>query len=392
MFSSNSKGKRPFKNVNVDFLEQRKNLLNNYLQQVLRLYDQGNVNGLKEAVNKFLEPGNYDKGKTGQMFSKAMSSLVVNPFKSSVKSVGTAVKASSDNIRDGFQKLARLGSISSNSSSGISSSSSSSTSSSNRSNGGRSRPTISPSPSFGSNLSYPEINSDKVGAALESENEIDNIPLRVMLLLMDEVFDLKSKNLWLRRRIVSVIRQIIKSTFGDTINRKILDFVEDLTSTSAISDYLKYSKNYFWPDNGRLQLHSNERTYNTKMRTKVAAKLLLLSTFSDELKHIIGTETARKGLLCVFQMFQNETLNRRLMLVFFEGLLQQLFPSNYFPQILSKIHSTSPRMQEWLKSNQSDLNWPPNLNHFHNYHQNHFTGNYKDSSSKHSSNKSSPRH
>lgn len=371
-------GKRPFNNVNVEFLEQRRNLLNNYLQQIIRLYDQGNVAGLKDAVNKFLEPGNYDKGKTSQIFSKAVNNLVVNPFKSSVKSVGSVVKVGSDNIRDGFQKLARLGSISSNSS-GVSSASSTNY---NRSNG-RQRPSLSPSASVQSNLSYPEINSDKVGAALESETEIDNIPLRVMLLLMDEVFDLKSKNLWLRRRIVAVIRQIIKSTFGDTINRKILDFVEDLTSASAISDYLKYSKSYFWPNNGRLLLTQGERNHNTKKRTKVAAKLLLLSTFSDELKHIIGTETARKGLLCVFQMFQNETLNRRLMLVLFEGLLQQLFPNNFFPLILSKIHSTSPRMQEWLKTNESDISWPPNLNHFHGRTA---------SSSAHSSNKSSPLH
>lgn len=48
----------------------------------------------------------------------------------------------------------------------------------------------------------------------------DNIPLRVMLLLMDEVFDLKEKNQWLRRNIKNLLQQLIRATYGDTINRR----------------------------------------------------------------------------------------------------------------------------------------------------------------------------
>lgn len=47
----------------------------------------------------------------------------------------------------------------------------------------------------------------------------DNIPLRVMLLLMDEIFDLKEKNQWLRRNIKNLLQQLIRATYGDTINR-----------------------------------------------------------------------------------------------------------------------------------------------------------------------------
>lgn len=40
-----------------------------------------------------------------------------------------------------------------------------------------------------------------------------------MLLLMDEVFDLKERNQWLRRNIKNLLQQLIKATYGDTINR-----------------------------------------------------------------------------------------------------------------------------------------------------------------------------
>ena len=55
----------------------------------------------------------------------------------------------------------------------------------------------------------------KVGASLEQENVSDNIPLRIALLLMDEVFDLRERNQWLRRQIVAVLRQILKAMFGE---------------------------------------------------------------------------------------------------------------------------------------------------------------------------------
>ena len=54
----------------------------------------------------------------------------------------------------------------------------------------------------------------KVGAILDAEATQDNIPLRITLLFMDEVFDLRERNQWLRRQIVAVLRQIMKAMFG----------------------------------------------------------------------------------------------------------------------------------------------------------------------------------
>ena len=62
----------------------------------------------------------------------------------------------------------------------------------------------------------------KIAIFLDQGSE--NIPLRIMLLLMDEVFDLKHKNMWLRRRMVYILQKFIKATFGDTINRYVLPY------------------------------------------------------------------------------------------------------------------------------------------------------------------------
>uniref|UniRef100_A0A671RVE5 Sorting nexin-13-like n=1 Tax=Sinocyclocheilus anshuiensis TaxID=1608454 RepID=A0A671RVE5_9TELE len=135
----------------------------------------------------------------------------------------------------------------------------------------------------------------RVSAQLD-DNVDDNIPLRVMLLLMDEVFDLKERNQWLRRNIKNLLQQLIKATYGDTINRKIVDHVDYMTSPEQVSDYVKRFRDSYWP-NGILAETPPRRDKSLRMRTRVAAKTTLLGIMPDELKHIIGAETTRKGIL-----------------------------------------------------------------------------------------------
>ena len=61
------------------------------------------------------------------------------------------------------------------------------------------------------------IESNKVGASLVNESTENNIPLRIILLFMDEVFDLRERNTWLRRYIVASLRQVLKAMFGKKI-------------------------------------------------------------------------------------------------------------------------------------------------------------------------------
>ena len=46
------------------------------------------------------------------------------------------------------------------------------------------------------------------------------------------------------------------------------------------------------------------RDENTKMRTRVGARAAMFSSFSDDLRRVIGSETSRSGLLMLFEMLQ----------------------------------------------------------------------------------------
>lgn len=41
--------------------------------------------------------------------------------------------------------------------------------------------------------------------------------------------------------------------------------------------------------------------------------------FTDDLRHIVGSDTARRGLLTVFDLFQTQEINRRIIYVLLEG-------------------------------------------------------------------------
>ena len=83
---------------------------------------------------------------------------------------------------------------------------------------------------------------------MEKEPGSDNIPLRIILLMMDEVFDLQERNQWLRRQIVAVLRTLIKAMFGDIANRKIVDYFAQMTSQEKIGSYIDSLKQSLWPD------------------------------------------------------------------------------------------------------------------------------------------------
>ncbi|MGH0132761.1 UNVERIFIED_CONTAM: hypothetical protein FKN15_049964 [Acipenser sinensis] len=300
-------GKKTFNNMDKDFLEKRKKDLNAYIQLLLNPEMMKAYAPLALYLCDFLENKAYNKGKGD--FARKMDTFV-NPLRNSMRNVSNAVKAIPDSLAEGMTKVSdNMGKM-----------------------------------------------SEKLGQDLKQSifKVDDNIPLRVMLLLMDEVFDLKERNQWLRRNIKNLLQQLIRATYGDTINRKIVDHVDLMTSPEQVADHVKHFRDAFWP-NGILAETPPRRDKAIRMRTRVAAKTNLLGIMPDELKHIIGADTTRKGILRVFEMFQHNQLNRRLVYVFIEGFLETLFPQYKFPELFIKLHSRSERMEKYsqkLKTSQ----------------------------------------
>ena len=121
------------------------------------------------------------------------------------------------------------------------------------------------------------------------------------------------------------------------------------------------SRDQFWPS-GILADKPPERDASVRNITQVLCKAKLLGivsgkrkpisfsnqncSISDELRHIIGSETTRRGLLRLFELLQNETLNRRFVYIVIEALLIKLFRPNDLHLIFEKLYSQSDRVKE----------------------------------------------
>ncbi|GFO50365.1 sorting nexin-13-like, partial [Plakobranchus ocellatus] len=233
-------GKTVLKNTSQAFLDRRRKDLDKYLKGLMKQELLQNVPGLEDLMNQFLHTGIWEKHKSE--FSRKMDTIV-NPLKSASKTMGNAVKS----VPDGMSKIGDgLGKV------------------------------FTSQKQIDQNRAREMMNQLKVGASLDPE-AMENIPLRIMLLLMDEVFDLRSKNQWLRRRIVAILRQLIKAMLGDKINRKIEEHVDLMTSAEQVAEYVAAFRNSFWP-NGILAEARLPRDEATKMRTRVLCKAKMLGS------------------------------------------------------------------------------------------------------------------
>lgn len=386
--------KKALGNMSQQFLEQRKQSLNLYLKHLLNLLNIGDIDQfnldkirLRDHILQFFESGNYlpksmpkslNNQNNNQILAKTMNS-VFNPFKS------ISSKNKSSNLMENISKIKPFGSNNLNNCNQDKqvnkqkllqvnelkpSFSSSSLSNHQTQSNQNAQFNLSPKNQanhqpFSINLPENEMpasaklksNYNNNNVLLESET---NIPLRILLLLMDEIFDLKSKSFWLRRRIFNVIKNIIQTTYGNTINRKIIAFINRLFSSSSIESYIKTIKKNLWP-NGYRAIPQVERDKQTKLRTKVATKMLLLSIIPDDLQHVIGGETSRKSVIGLFNMLQCGVLNRRLVIVIFETFLIQLFPDNQLDVVFERLHSLlgNKHKDRPETKQQQNLVWPP---------------------------------
>ncbi|XP_046643877.1 sorting nexin-13-like [Daphnia pulicaria] len=276
--------KRAFNNMDKLFLERRQYLLNEYLSKLLKPEFLRTNPGIKDFLLQFFDRGSYEHSKG--MISRKVDSLM-NPLVSSMRTVTKVVRSESSSLRESSNSEENLDSM--QTSSGI--------------------------PLYGD----------------------DQLPLRILLILMDEIFDLQTRNQWLRKRVFYVLREILRAMFGDVFNQKIVDYVVTATSPEQVAELIQVIKNSCWP-NGVPAMPRPSRDEATKMRTRVAAKMSLLSLFSDEIKHLIGSETTREGVLRIFELLQNPILNRRLLFVIFEGVIDVLFPESNIDELFEKLY------------------------------------------------------
>lgn len=305
-------GKKTFNNLDAHFLEKRTRALNLFLECVLQPSMIETYPELDGILFDFLSQKEYQGNK--EPIAKKVMSAMFDPIKMGVKAVGSTVLSVPDQV---YGSVSKVGAGINNAAKVI----------------------IQP---LNSASRAPVIDTDRVAAAItDDESASDNIPLRVLVLFVDEVFGVRARNAWFRRQLVTVLRQFV-TPFGTSINKRIVDLVHWLTSEQQVTMYLTALKDSVWPD-GQLAGDSAPRSVESRARARILAKSLMLSALPDELRLILGAETTYTGINTISSALQNKQLNRRLLYVLLERLLITIFPNNRLDKIFARLHSKSPR-------------------------------------------------
>ncbi|PAA73694.1 hypothetical protein BOX15_Mlig016795g1 [Macrostomum lignano] len=180
------------------------------------------------------------------------------------------------------------------------------------------------------------IGSDLGGSGEVADQE--NVPLRILLLVMDEIFDVRERNKLIRKGIAAVLSKLVRALLGDRVNRRIVQFARVLTSADRVAYYLQSFRDSFWPQ-GQPAAPYPTRDSATLMRTRLLCRAKLLGSVSTELRQVLGNQTTRQGVARLFNMFQHANLNRRLVYVLLEGTVCLLFPDYRMDQAFRRMYA-----------------------------------------------------
>ncbi|KAL5242182.1 hypothetical protein ACI65C_009592 [Semiaphis heraclei] len=276
--------KKTFHNADRRVLEKRMMMLNQFIHNLLKSSTVANYPGIQTMVEQFLEQRPEDKKAllSGHLV-KTVDNLLFNPL----KVVGNVVKTVPDNIFNTVDGV-----------------------------------------------------MDNISKVLgPSKPDDDNMPMRAVLLLLTEVFEVDEQQQWLRKRFVMLLQHIIRASFGHVVNRRFKEYVATVTDPYRVSLLIAAIKNSLWPDGVRAT-EVQFRDAEVQLRTLVAAKCALMSSVSDELKHLMGSDVTRRGIYLAVVMLQHKTLNKRLAYVLISSCFLLIFPN--FSGLIDKLHKNPP--------------------------------------------------
>ncbi|CAK7902214.1 structural protein Mdm1p [[Candida] anglica] len=137
------------------------------------------------------------------------------------------------------------------------------------------------------------------------------------------VFKLKTSKTWLRGRALVVILQQV---FGTTIEKKAYEIVQQqLYREETVLDILTQIQRTVFP-NGKFKDPPVIRSLYDRSSTKQEASVLLDVFFRETCSKLFGTTNTLYASSTIFDMLQNDILNKHLIFELFETIIGEIIP------------------------------------------------------------------
>ncbi|CAG5122524.1 unnamed protein product [Candidula unifasciata] len=155
---------------------------------------------------------------------------------------------------------------------------------------------------------------------IQATNEYVNLSLAVLDLLVE---GLQESDHWIcRERVVKSMHAVLEKA----LNRYLENSISSLTSEPQLVSYIKLLRETIWPQG---QLWSNSHTVKTedqRAATTEKAKQCLINFFPVSLRLVIGYQEFDKMISDFLSSLKSEKLNRHILYIILDMLVEQLFP------------------------------------------------------------------
>ncbi|KAJ3093138.1 sorting nexin 13 [Quaeritorhiza haematococci] len=157
---------------------------------------------------------------------------------------------------------------------------------------------------------------------------------------IEEVFNLSDPNMWFRQKGLVVVKTLLRRAYGETISTWIQTKLAEAKGEEAVAGYFQKLADSLWPngtfgaaaaaDDGSGGGNRGPRTAEQKADTRIEAKRLFVQGAGglipvDALARVVGGYNCKVGLTRLFNMLQNQELNRHLTIMILDHLVRSVF-------------------------------------------------------------------
>lgn len=136
-----------------------------------------------------------------------------------------------------------------------------------------------------------------------------------------ETFELNRGNNWLRGRAVIVV---LHQLLGGTIERKVREIVKGFVQEDSLIKYIDMIKETMWPGGGKLR-ESKLRTAAEKKKSRTEASMMLATLIPDLAANVVGRANAQAAARRISATMNNARLNQHLVFTILDEIVSVLF-------------------------------------------------------------------
>jgi len=128
-----------------------------------------------------------------------------------------------------------------------------------------------------------------------------------------EAFDLREPSQWIRRKVLSVSKQLLRQAYGESMSRAVTGWMNGGLQEGPILQHIHGLNLLLWPNGVFIKdVPPPVRSADQQLATQIEARSLFINRIPDAIEKIAGRYNSINGMTRIFNMMQQKDFNKLL--------------------------------------------------------------------------------